>query len=288
MSVNKFGGNWTGNKIDILVDYAKAYLSIMNYNAQRYNWNLMYFDGFAGSGYIVTKNNKEKIAGATLRILEIDTPRSFDMYYFVEKDENIYFQLNSCIEELFPNKTNIFVVNTDGNEKIQSLSSFLSANSGRKYKVLAYIDPCGMQLNWESIKALQEKSIDVWILVPTGMGVNRLLKKNGNISDAWLHKLEVFLGMDRESILSYFYHNNIVRTLFGDEIIKTKEERAIEKSAELYKSRLNELFKYVSEPYVLKNKTNSIMFHFYMASNNKTAVNIANDIIVKYNGDEQN
>jgi hypothetical protein len=42
--------------------------------------------------------------------------------------------------------------------------------------------------------------MDMWVLVPTGLGVNRLLKNNGQISDAWLEKLEKFLGLDRDII----------------------------------------------------------------------------------------
>jgi hypothetical protein len=66
-------------------------------------------------------------------------------------------------------------------------------------------------------------------------------------------------------------------------VIISKEDKAIEKSAVLYKERLSSLFNFVSEPYILKNKSNSVMFHFFMASNNKTAVKIANEIIAKYN-----
>jgi hypothetical protein len=43
------------------------------------------------------------------------------------------------------------------------------------------------------------------------------------------------------------------------------------------------VFKYVSKPYVLRNKNKSIMFHFVLASNNQVAVKIANDIISKIN-----
>ena len=43
----QFGGNWTEQKMQIIVDYAKAYLTIMNKQA----WvKTIYFDGFAGSG----------------------------------------------------------------------------------------------------------------------------------------------------------------------------------------------------------------------------------------------
>lgn len=282
--MNKFGGNWTEAKIEILVEYAQAYLSIMNVYAKKFNWKLLYFDGFAGSGFIKKRNdeNQEVIIGAAKRILEIEEPRAFDRYYFVEKGQDKVEELVENVVNSHPNKI-INVANTDCNEKIQSMATFLKSKKGKQYKVLAYIDPCGMQLNWDSLKALQELKVDAWILVPTGMGVNRLLTKNGEISEAWLEKLETFLGMSKDDIINHFYSKTTVLTLFGDEIITNKEERTVEKSASLYKSRLNELFKYVTNPYVLKNSSNSIMFHFFMVSNNKSAVKIANEIITKYN-----
>lgn len=282
--MNNFGGDWTESKIEILVEYAQAYLSIMNIYADKYNWKLLYFDGFAGSGSIQKGNdeNRKVIIGATKRILDIENPRPFDRYYFVEKETEIAEELIEKVIANYDDKI-INVANTDCNEKIQSMGNFLKSKKGKHYKVLAYIDPCGMQLKWESLMALQELKVDAWILVPTGMGVNRLLKKDGNISDAWIEKLEIFLGLPKEKIIDYFYSQSVVPTLFGDEIVTNKKEKAIEKSAELYQSRLKELFKFVTNPYILKNKSNSTMFHFYMVSNNKNAVKIANEIIKKYN-----
>ncbi|MBZ4191717.1 three-Cys-motif partner protein TcmP [Niabella beijingensis] len=282
--MNNFGGDWTENKIEILVEYAGAYLNIMNIHAKKYGWKLLYFDGFAGSGFIKKGKLEDQklIIGAARRILEIEDPRSFDMFYFVEKESENAELLKANTKDQFPDK-NIRIVTTDCNKKIKALSNFLSSPQGHNYKVLAYIDPCGMQLNWESLVALQKLSVDVWILIPTGMGVNRLLKKDSNISDAWVSKLEIFLGMNKQEILNSFYKESVTMTLFGEEVKTTKEENAVEKSAELYKSRLGSLFKYVSEPYILKNRSNSTMFHFLMASNNRTAVKIANEIIQKYN-----
>lgn len=282
--MNNFGGDWTENKIEILVEYARAYLTIMNSFATRFNWKLLYFDGFAGSGQIIKGNTEDQkiIVGAATRILEIENPRPFDLYYFVEKETENVTMLKERTESLSTTKK-IHIVNTDCNEKIQSMSKFLGSMKGQKYKTLAYIDPCGMQLNWSSLEALEKLSVDVWILIPTGMGVNRLLKKDGNISDAWLSKLEIFLGMRKEDILKHFYNEQIVYTLFGDELVKIKEQKAIEKSALLYRERLNKLFKFVSQPYVLKNNSNSVMFHFLMATNNNSAVKIANEIVKKYN-----
>lgn len=192
--MNNFGGDWTESKIEILVEYAKAYLSIMNIYANKYNWKLLYFDGFAGSGFIEKGNdeNRKVIIGATKRILDIENPRPFDRYYFVEKEMGIAEELIKKVISNYDNKI-INVANSDCNDKIQSMGNFLKSKKGKYYKVLAYIDPCGMQLKWKSLMALQELKVDAWILVPTGMGVNRLLKKDGKISNAWIKKLEIFL-----------------------------------------------------------------------------------------------
>lgn len=281
--MNKFGGNWTENKIEILVEYAKAYLTIMNGFAKKYDWKLLYFDGFAGSGFITkgSEKNQKIIIGAASRILEVVNPREFDLYYFVEKDSDNINLLKKNTVDIFPNKK-IHIVETDCNEKIESMSKFLISTKGKKYKTLAYIDPCGMQLNWSSLQTLEKLSVDAWILIPTGMGVNRLLKKDGKISDAWITKLEIFLGMEKKDILSYFYKEQVTPTLFGDEI-KVQKEEAVERSAELYQDRLKKLFKFVSKPYILKNSSNSVMFHFLMVSNNPSAVKVANEIVLKYN-----
>jgi hypothetical protein len=49
--MNQFGGNWTETKIEMVVRYAKAYLTIMNKYPQ---FRTLYFDGFAVLG-IYTK-----------------------------------------------------------------------------------------------------------------------------------------------------------------------------------------------------------------------------------------
>ncbi|MEJ7672707.1 MAG: hypothetical protein WKF59_08335 [Chitinophagaceae bacterium] len=64
--------------------------------------------------------------------------------------------------------------------------------------------------------------MDIWILVPTGLGVNRLLKNNGQISEAWLERLEKFLGLERDVIETHFYNKQ--ETLFGEVMnVKSRE-----------------------------------------------------------------
>lgn len=280
--MKNFGGQWTFDKIEIFIKYVKAYLEIMKEHPY---WKLIYFDGFAGSGEISQAENNELtlLEGMAKRILQINEPKSFDIYYFVDKSEDNTNKLNYIVEKDFAYKTQpIYVVNDDCNIKLVDLANFLHKPENKKHKVLAFIDPYGMQLKWESIQALKDLPIDMWILVPTGIGVNRLLKKDCQISDEWLLKLKSFLGLSETEILSYFYSEVKENTLFGQEVKICKEDQAIEKAGILYKKQLLTVFKFVSNPFLMKNKTGSILFHFFMASNNRTAQKIANDIIKPY------
>ena len=272
--MNKFGGSWTNQKIEIITLYAKAYLTVMK---DRPYFKLIYFDGFAGSGDISTEN-EETIEGAAIKILSITEPKGFDIYYFVELNKKFAESLKATIKSKFPERK-FHVEQDDCNKKLKDLAVFLKRPENKNTKVLAFIDPKGMQVKWESLESLKNLSVDLWILVPTGMGVNRLLKNNGDISDDWLNRLMIFLGMSVDEIKSYFYKSKTELTLFGEEETVSKEQNAIEIAAKLYKERLKKIFRNVSEPFVMKNSTNSPMYHFYMATNNDTGLKIANDVI---------
>jgi three-Cys-motif partner protein len=295
--MNNFGGKWTKEKIEILVEYAQAYLAIMNFYAHQYKWKLLYFDGFAGSGSIAKelKENEEEtlsfdqvqqvLVGAAVRILEITDPRSFDMYYFVEKDTNHFKTLKENTKKKYTQK--IYVSNDDCNKKLEDLAQFLLKN--RKYKSLLYLDPYGTQIAWESLVGLKGLSVDMWILVPTGLAINRSLKNDGNnLVDAHVKGLIRFLGITEEEIKEHFYDKRITQNLFGKlEEQSVKKGRIIERILLLYTNRLNTIFKHVSRPYVLKTEKNNVLYHFMLASNNEIAVKIANEIVDKFNGVKQ-
>lgn len=80
-------------------------------------------------------------------------------------------------------------------------------------------------------------------------------------------------------------HTEVIKTdLFGNTERKLiKNDKGIKEVQRLYSQRLKSVFKYVSNPYVMRNSQNSTMFHLFLASNNSTAVGIANDIVRKYN-----
>lgn len=271
--MNEFGGSWTEEKIEVFIKYIYAYLTIMQHHPY---FKLLYFDGFAGSGTI---ENSQVIEGVATKVLSLSHSHQFDMYYFVDKKEKNAENLRRLIKENFPNKKT-YVVAEDCNKKIIDMCNFLNKN--KNYRALVFLDPYGMQIEWSSLVALKNLGVDMWILVPTGQGVNRLLKKDGNISDAWWQRLERFLGMKRDEIYQIFYKENRQQTLFGDEIQISKYENSIQKLGNLYKDRLKTLFKFVSNPLIMKNKRNTTLFHFFLASNNSAAQKIANDIVKPY------
>jgi len=275
---NEFGGIWTETKIEILEKYASAYLHIMN----KQKFHLTYFDGFAGSGEIKIGNTKafKVIEGAAQKVVGIAVPRSFDIYYFVEKDEEKKRLLEFALKSKRPTD-NIFVVAEDCNDVLKRLAFYLGENSFRK--ALVFLDPFGMNLDWDSIEILKGLGVDLWILCPTGVGANRLLKRDQNISEAWWQRLEKFFGINREIIKTSIYDEEIVTDLFGPRKVITKSTKANDKLFEIYKERLLTVFEQVSDPYVIVNSNNSLMYHFFCASNNSSAIKIANDLVTRHN-----
>ena len=150
----------------------------------------------------------------------------------------------------------------------------------KKLASLVLLDPFGMQVDWSSIEMLKGTRTDLWILIPTGVIVNRLLDRKGELTH--IEKLKSFFGKDEDFLRDYFYTISQEQTFVG-EIEKIKKvEKPIQKIAELYIKKLKDIFKYVTpEPMVLYNSRNTPIFHFACASNSSVAVKIANEIISK-------
>ncbi|EJF10002.1 three-Cys-motif partner protein TcmP [Pontibacter sp. BAB1700] len=283
---NKFGGAWTQKKINIFMEYLNAYLTIMN----KYDFELVYFDGFAGCGTIETSPSESPkldfgltdtlIEGVATKVLNIDHPKQFDIYYLVELDSTKCSTLKTSLRTRFPDKS-IYCVSDDCNLKLKDLADFLRKNPG--HRALAFIDPFGMALDWESLEACAGLGIDLWVLLPSGVAANRLLTADGNISEAWMGRLERFLGLDEAEIRKQFYRTSTTMSLFGDEITQLqKQDDSINKIAELYSQQLGKVWEHVSKPYVMRSKNRNTLYHFICASNNKAGLRISNDIIRKY------
>lgn len=297
-----WGGPWTEQKLDTFEKYVRAYLAIMNNNRDKYDWKLLYFDGFAGSGSRTSEDTSNEIQeasnlfesevtmeelrvyqGAAERVvgLEKDT-KGFDAYYFVETDENSRNSLEGKLSKYQTNGKKYFLSH-DANRAVRMLANTLKKH--KNIKALVFLDPFGMQIDWDSIKLLEGLSVDLWILIPTGVIVNRLLERNYNKEIGLRHsqKLESFFGLAHDQIKEYFYREEQLPTLFGEEeTVITKVENAIKKIADLYIERLKTIFPNVtSQPLVLYSGQNVPIYHFAFAAKNPVAKKIAQQIIDK-------
>jgi three-Cys-motif partner protein len=137
-----------------------------------------------------------------------------------------------------------------------------------------------MQIDWTSIEALKGTRSDVWILVPTGVIVNRLLDRAGELK--YTDKLQSFFGLSEQEIKAIFYKQEITSTLFGEIESISKISKPIEKIAKIYVQRMKDIWKHVTEePLRLDNRNGVPLFHFVFASNNIHGLKIANQIIKK-------
>ncbi|HOU82758.1 MAG TPA: three-Cys-motif partner protein TcmP [Bacteroidales bacterium] len=287
-----WGGSWTEQKLQAFEKYVNAYLTIMLNQRRKFNgWpqTIIYIDGFAGCGDRFFTKDQDTLSfselnideseikvykGSAERVVKLD--KKFDEYYFIDTDENALNKLKTKIEPHFDEKSKYVFWQKDINDALIEFSNYLDNSK----VALILLDPFGMQLNWESIEKFKNKRVDVWILLPSGVIINRLLDRQGNLKN--INKLESFFGITRDEIQKEFYESKKENTLFGEIEINHKVHNAIEKIAELYIKRLKTIWDYVTEkPLVLYNNRNVPIYHFVFASNNKTAKNIASQIIIK-------
>ena len=293
----QWGGKWTEEKLDAFEKYVMAYLTIMNKYRDLYGWKLIYFDGFAGSGSRSEDDGNKEVLdlfgedivseeigiyqGAAERVVRIESKkRSFDDFVFVDYNQANCVALEQRLSQ-YPTVGRKHFLNRDANIAVKMLANTLRRDW--KYKALAFLDPFGMQLDWASIESLRNLHVDLWILVPTGVIINRLLERKIDLSVGLTHadKLESFFGLSENEIRSFFYTEIQEPTLFGDEeTVVTKAENGIRMIAELYIQQLKGIFPYVTEdPLVLYNNHHLPIYHLVFASRNENAMKIAQQII---------
>ena len=198
----------------------------------------------------------------------------------MDKDKESSLKLHELLAPFENDKTLVYR-NSDANKQIEMLAKAM--HNDNSLAALVLLDPFGMQVDWKPVEQLKGTRTDLWILIPTGVIVNRLLDRKCELTHA--EKLTSFFGKDEDFLRDYFYKRKKVDTLFGETEIIEKVKKPIEKIAELYIEQLKTIFDYVTEkPLVLYNTRNTPIFHFACASNNQTAIKIASQIINKKQG----
>jgi three-Cys-motif partner protein len=291
MSVSKqrFGGGWTVEKLDRIRKYLVAYATIM----RNQNFRFAYIDAFAGTGYNTPRARMEEgsllfpeltggdaagfIDGSARIALKIQ-PR-FTKYIFIEKDPKRFAELARLKDEFPTLASDVVLINADSNAYLRDICENRRWDRNR---AVLFLDPFGMQVTWDTMKAIaRTKAIDLWILFPLGVAVNRLLRRDARISEGWQRRLDDFFGTPEWR--TAFYEARTESSLFGVEA-RTQKVADFNAIATFFVERLKTIFAGVAKnPLALLNSANTPLYLLCFAAGNergaKTAVKIAQDIL---------
>jgi len=286
---HQFGGEWTTAKLKVLQGYLHSYTTALKDKPTKERpFRKGYIDAFAGTGYrdakrddetgvssqalllpdLADKEPQEWLDGSARIALKIE-PR-FDRYVFIERSAKRCTELEALKVEFPILAKDIKIRQGDANAEIQRLCR----KDWSSHRAVLFLDPYGMQVEWKTIEAIAAtKAIDLWLLFPLGIGVNRLLTKTGDIPPSWRKRLNLLLGT--EDWYDEFYKVETTPTLFdGEQELVVKA--TMETIGRTFNRRLQEIFAgVVEEPGVLRNSANNPLYLLCFAVGNERGKEIA-------------
>lgn len=268
MTSQKFGGNWTEEKLNIFTSYLDAYLTAL----QNRNFQKVYIDAFAGTGEIETSDGEQYLVGSAKRALA--AARKFDHYYFIEGNEEKAAELQNMVNTEFSYlKQKVTIYCGDANKK---LIQIIRNIDWRYNRGLLFLDPYATQVDWTTLEIVAKtKSIDVWYLFPFS-ALNRMLPNNGRY-ETWESCIDRLLG--DTSWRTEFYKEDIQLSLphfpptlvTSDNSVRKIKDANSDHIKTYIISRLETIFPCVSKfPRIFRNSKNSPMFLFCFAISNES------------------
>lgn len=288
-NLQEFGGDWTQEKLTRVSRYLAAYTTAL----KNFKFDLVYVDAFAGTGYRNLKNEDNhrlmfpdqagedaEALHAGSAMIALQTVPRFSRYYFIEQDAEKCTELEKLKLDFSEQASDIRIIKGDANAAIQQICK--SPWKRKNLRGVLFLDPFGMNVSWETIEAVaRTEAIDMWYLFPLGVGVNRLLKKDGNIPEGWKKRLDNIFGNSNWERI--FYKKEVVPSLFGEEEVVTKVTD-FQQIADYFVERLSTVFAGVAKkPLPLMNSRNNPLYLLCFACGNKKgapiALRIANHIL---------
>jgi len=287
MPTHEFGGGWTEQKLRVLDNYLEAYCKIFQTNPRAKHFDTIYVDAFAGTGLISQRKApvervelfEELAEPETTAFLNGSASRAlqhpFSLYIFIEKAASRIAELERLRAKSL-HKNRIAIRKGDANTR---LANFVTSTDWTKSRAVVFLDPYGMQVDWETIVKLgRTKAADLWLLFPLGQAVMRLLRKEGEPPPEWQRALDRIFGT--HDWHSRFYVTQREPDWFEKEIISTYRIADWQAVGAFMIERLKTTFYAVAaNPGVLLNSRNVPLYLFCFASANPkgapTALKIA-------------
>lgn len=273
-----FGGGWTEKKINVLREYNCAFTTALKNTSFR----LVYIDAFAGTGYrrpsedlsdspnlfadLIEEEPQGFLAGSVQ--IALDTEPPFHRFVFVEKDPAKFEELEATIGAS-GRADSVELYHGDANGVILDICRTWD---WREHRAVLFLDPFGMQVEWETIEAIAEtQAIDTWILFPIS-AVNRLLKRDGRLPEEWQEKLTRVFGTDEWR--DRFYREDDPSLI--DHSSGMEKTCSFDGIAEFWKERLRTIFVEVADnPIMLCNGSGTPLYLLCFAASNENGASIA-------------
>lgn len=265
-------GKWSEAKLDILKDYASAYMKVLA--NQPVIQRVVYIDAFAGAGAHISRQSGKLVPGSPANALSIEPP--FTEFHFIDLDRSRVGRL----EELASGRADVHVYHDDCN-KVLLDKVFPRCRYEDYARGLCLLDPYKLAVDWKVLAAAGEMgSIEVFYnFMIMDANMNMFLRNPDDIKPKEIDRINAVWGDDSWRHAAY----KTERSLFGE----VDEKRTNEAVAEAFRKRLEKVagFKYVPKPVPMRNSTGAVVYYLYFASPNKTGAKIVGDIFRKYRKD---
>jgi len=252
---------WTALKLEYLDYYLQAYVI-----ATRKAREIHYIDPFASCGECIVVESGKIVQGSPWRAL--NSVPQFSQYHFVEKRPMLAAYLRKSINE--KGFENAHVYSGDCNLVIpREILPIIPRN----VPCFAFLDPEGMQLDWETVRALakhrQGWKVELLILYPYDMAVARqfsLINKRPSIST----RLTSFYGDE-------CWKHQLFESIDAEESTAKRRQRFVD----LYTGNLRALgYKFV-EVYGPFRANKRPLYHVVFASDSPVGAKIMHDVWAK-------
>lgn len=272
-----FGGNWTDRKLDVL----RKYLTFFTKALRKQRFDLMYIDGFAGTGgrlvekmiardspLFGTSEQSERIDVPGSARIALETRPPFQRMIFIERHGKRF----AALQRLCARYPDIEVKTLQG-ETNQALVHLCrntpwreASNERRGIRAVLFLDPYGMNVEFSTLEAIAEtKAIDVWYLFPLSGVYRQAERSKTKLTQAKQASITRILGT--EDWKAEFYPPTDTTDLFGStpQSQRTADVAAIESYV---LKRLKAVFPTVTEPMRLHMDNGAPLYSLFFAVSN--------------------
>jgi three-Cys-motif partner protein len=257
-------GEWSERKIRIVSKYAQAYSRIL---AAHRDLKHYYIDGFTGGGHAIRRDTADLVETTARRILAIEPP--FVGYHLIDFEPS----KADAIKEACKMRPQAISYCGDANKLLPPIFSTIRYKEFKR--ALCFLDPYKVLLSWNVLVAAGATgTIESFIHFPTGdIQRNVLRHDQSKVAPAEIDRMNAMWGDESWRSAAYLDEPD----LFGSRQVK----QPIDLLLDAFADRLRKIagFKHVSTPLPMRNKTNAIIYHLIFATQQRTALRIASDIL---------